>query len=155
QVSFIDEKGELTGKTTNLPLAPEAVAKTLLKYCCIRHPSVLMRRAALERAGLYRAQVPAAEDLDLWLRISESGKLANMPEALLLYRVHAGQVSQEKIWTQRLSRNLAIISAQERRAGRPDPMQAYCCFRAQSGRHECRNLGCNSAVCESIKVFRI
>src|SRR5262249_33711723 len=114
QVSFIDEQGALTGKTTALPESPDAIAKTLLKYCCLRHPTVVIRRTALERAGGYRRQVPAAEDLDLWLRIAEHGQLVNLPEPLLLYRLHAAQVSQHKIWTQRLSRNLAIISAQER-----------------------------------------
>lgn len=154
QVSFIDERGAPTGKTTALPESPEAIAKTLLKYCCLRHPTVVMRRAALDRAGFYRAQVPAAEDLDLWLRLAEHGRLANLPEPLLLYRVHAAQVSQDKMWTQRLSRNLAIISAQERRAGRADPLASYACF-SGSGRHECRGLGCPASICDSLRVFRI
>jgi GT2 family glycosyltransferase len=155
QVAFIDENGAPTGTTTALPENPEAVARTLLKYCCIRHPTVMMRRTAFERAGGYRAQVPAAEDLDLWLRMAEHGRLANMPDALLQYRLHAGQVSQAKIWTQRLSRNLAIISAQERRAGRPDPLAAYRCFGQGGKAHACRRLGCNSPICDSIQVLRM
>jgi hypothetical protein len=103
--------------------------------------------------GGYRAQLTAAEDLDLWLRLAERGKLANLPEALLFYRLHAGQVTNEKMWTQRLSRNLAIISAQERRAGRADPIAAYACFSGEPGKHVCRGLGCSKAVCESLRAF--
>jgi GT2 family glycosyltransferase len=153
QVSFINEQGALTGKTTALPESPDAIAKTLLKYCCLRHPTVVMRRAALERAGGYRKQVPAAEDLDLWLRMAEHGRFANLPEALLLYRLHGEQVTQRRMWTQRLSRNLAIISAQERRAGRGDPLASYACFSGAGGGHECQGLGCPAGVCDSLRVL--
>jgi hypothetical protein len=47
-----------------------------------------MRRAAFERVGGYRAQVPAAEDLDLWLRLAEMG-VWQICRTLLLYRLHA------------------------------------------------------------------
>ncbi len=154
QVRFIDEQGAPTGKTTELPQCHEAVHKTLLKYCCLRHPTVVMRRAAVERVGGYRGYLPAAEDLDLWLRLAEHGKLANLPDALLLYRLHAGQISQAKLWTQRLSRNLALISALERRAGREDPMASYSCFERVGGKHECRGLDCPAGVCESLRAFR-
>lgn len=155
QVSFIDEHGSPTGETTALPQRPEAIHDTLLKYCCIRHPTVVMRRAAVERVGGYRAQVPAAEDLDLWLRLSECGRLANLPEVLLQYRLHGAQVSEEKVWTQRLSRNLAIIAAQERRAGRGDPLEGYGCFGGgDGGKHECKGLGCHGLVCEVCGCLR-
>jgi GT2 family glycosyltransferase len=153
QVSFIDEQGALTGKTTTLPESPDAIAKTLLNYCCLRHPTVVMRRTPLERAGGYRKQFPDAEDLDLWLRIAEHGQLANLPEPLLLYRLHSAQVTQRRIWTQRLSRNLAIISAQARRAGRGDPVATYACLPDAGRGHDCRGLGCSTSVCDSLRVF--
>lgn len=154
QARFIDEQGALTSKATALPQSHEAIARTLLRYCCLCHPTVLMRADALKRVGGYRAQVPAAEDLDLWLRIAEYGRLINLPEPLLLYRVHAGQVSQAKVWTQRLSRNLAIISAQERRAGKLDPLTTYACFSKTSGRQECGGKGCSTGICHSLRAFR-
>ena len=46
---------------------------------------------AVESVGGYRSQLIAAEDLDLWLRLAERGKLANLPEALLFYRLHRGR----------------------------------------------------------------
>lgn len=155
QVREIDEEGVFTGKTTTLPEHPSDVSEKLLEFCTLRHPTVLMRRAAFEAAGGYRPQCVAAEDLDLWLRMAERGRLINLHEPLLHYRVHPGQVSQEKIWTQRLSRNLAIISAQERRAGRGDPLEGYHCFSRNASHHECQGRGCGSMICESIKVFAL
>ena len=154
QARFIDQQGAPTGRATALPESHEAIAKTLLKYCCLCHPTALMRADVLKLVGGYRAQVPAAEDLDLWLRIAEHGRLINLPEPLLLYRVHAGQVSQSKVWTQRLSRNLAIISARERRAGHLDPLTTYACFSKTSGRQECRGKGCVAYICDSLRAFR-
>ena len=46
---------------------------------CIAHPTVMARRAALVAAGGYRAAFLAAEDYDLWLRLSETADLANLP----------------------------------------------------------------------------
>ena len=51
-----------------------------------------MRRAAVEAVGGYRRAYLRAEDYDLWLRLAERGKLANLQEPLLEYRI-AGAVS--------------------------------------------------------------
>lgn len=60
------------------------------------HPSVLIRRTALEKIGLYR-EWPAALDLDLFLRLAEVGELANLPEVLLHYRQHMGSIGHAKM----------------------------------------------------------
>jgi GT2 family glycosyltransferase len=54
----------------------------------IVHPSAVMRRDAVLRVGGYRREYQDSEDLDLWLRLAEIGKVANMPEILLQYRRH-------------------------------------------------------------------
>jgi len=56
------------------------------------HPTVMMRKAALEAAGGYRERYKWLEDLDLFLRMAEVGKLANLPEVLLHYRMHLSSV---------------------------------------------------------------
>ena len=48
----------------------------------------MMRKAIAQRVGLYRPAFQGAEDYDLWLRMSEVSKIANLPERLLQYRVH-------------------------------------------------------------------
>jgi glycosyltransferase involved in cell wall biosynthesis len=56
------------------------------------HPSVTMRRAAVSAVGGYRNKYQWLEDLDLFLRLAEVGKLASLPDVLLHYRLHAGSV---------------------------------------------------------------
>jgi hypothetical protein len=52
------------------------------------HPAVMLRRTAALAAGGYR-DYPHAEDLDLWLRLAEIGRLANLSYPAISYRVHA------------------------------------------------------------------
>ena len=56
------------------------------------HPTVMMRRDAVEKVGAYRAKYQWLEDLDLFLRLAEVGKLASLKDVLLHYRLHTGSV---------------------------------------------------------------
>lgn len=58
------------------------------------HPSVIFRRAALERVGGYRQCCQWIEDLDLYIRLSEFGELANLPDVQLQYRQHLQSVNR-------------------------------------------------------------
>ncbi len=59
----------------------------------ICHPTAMIRAEVLRAVGGYRRDFYPAEDLDLWLRLGEAGKLANVPEPVLLYRVHSNSIS--------------------------------------------------------------
>lgn len=54
--------------------------------------AVLIRRSALDRAGLFRE--PAA-DWDMWLRLTLQGHLVFVPEVVINYRVHPGNESRD------------------------------------------------------------
>jgi hypothetical protein len=88
------------------------------------HTATTMRKDVIVAAGGYRPQFDFALDYDLWLRVSERSDLANLPEVLALYRLHAGQVSQRFWpWQQALA-ELAIALAARRKEARPDPIEA-------------------------------
>ena len=57
------------------------------------HSSVLMRKEALLKCHKYRSDFFPAEDYDLWTRIKRYGKVENLPDVLLDYRVIAGSIS--------------------------------------------------------------
>jgi glycosyltransferase involved in cell wall biosynthesis len=57
------------------------------------HPSVIFRKALFEEKKLsFDANMFPAEDYDLWVKASKFMRLANIPERLLLYRVHGENV---------------------------------------------------------------
>lgn len=65
---------------------PAAIVDSLFVESPIAHPTVLMTRDVLERAGGYR-HVGWAEDYDLWLRAWRAGaRFAKVPEVLLTWR---------------------------------------------------------------------
>ncbi len=97
-----------------------ALQQQLLRAFCIAHGSVMMRRAALERAGGYRPVMEPAEDQDLWLRLGEVTQLACLPEPLYHYRVHAASVSRTRNSEQTVRLAQVIESALRRRHG-PQP----------------------------------
>ena len=57
------------------------------------HPTVMMSRSACIDVGGYREEMMYAEDLDLWLRLGELGKLYLLGEVVLRYREHDASVS--------------------------------------------------------------
>jgi glycosyltransferase involved in cell wall biosynthesis len=66
-----------------------------LMFNVLSHPSVMIRRDVLERHALrYDETFESAEDYDLWTRTSWVSKLSNIPQVLLLHRVHPAQISQ-------------------------------------------------------------
>ena len=60
----------------------------------ICQPVGMIRRSAMERVGGYDPQAPQAEDLDMWLRLGEVGRLTALPQVLLRYRQHAASISE-------------------------------------------------------------
>ncbi len=87
------------------------------------HASALYRREAVIKLGGYRGRISRAEDWDLWLRLSEVGTLASIPQPLMRIRKHSGQISLSSGGRDQLiDCRVAILSYLLRRAGRPDPV---------------------------------
>lgn len=86
---IIDEVGVRVGPHP-VPFGPQAIRKTLRRAPAFVHGSVMMRRAAYEAAGGYRAPFRAAEDFDLYLRMPVDMDLQNLEEPLYAWRRHPG-----------------------------------------------------------------
>jgi glycosyltransferase involved in cell wall biosynthesis len=86
------------------------------------HPTVVFRREAYEAVGGYRDVAVPAEDLDLWLRLAERHELANVPEPLLEYRLHADQQLVAGVGGAARAVLAVRASAASRRRGEEDPL---------------------------------
>lgn len=77
----------------NTLLTAEDHARELFVEAPLCHPSVVLRRAALEAAGGF-ADVRWAEDYDLWLRLDAAGfGLAKVPRVLFRWRHREGRAT--------------------------------------------------------------
>ncbi len=56
------------------------------------HPGAMVRRSAILQVGGYDESLPTAHDLDLWLKLSEVGQLANLQEPVVKYRIHGNSI---------------------------------------------------------------
>lgn len=105
------------------PVTPAETARFLEHGCPLAHPTVMMRKDAVVKAGGYRGVFSHCEDYDLWLRISELGyAIANLSQPLLNYRVHGANVSAVHRETQELGTIVACLAHRCRKAGLPDPV---------------------------------
>jgi GT2 family glycosyltransferase len=84
------------------------------------HPAVMMRLSAAQRLG-YRDIYNTLEDLDLFLRLAEIGKLANLPDVLLRYRQHFASVTHSREAEQMKVREAIYREARTRRGLPPEP----------------------------------
>jgi hypothetical protein len=81
----------------------------------------MVRRSCLDDVGPYNADLKAAEDFDLLLRLAESSRIENIPQRLYLYRQHAASVSSRQRYQQRLSRAVSLEGSLVRGRGLVGP----------------------------------
>jgi hypothetical protein len=86
------------------------------------HPAVVMRKEVALASGGYRKPLLDADDYDLWLRMSERSRLANLGKPILQYRIHSDQASVRNLRHQVLCVFAARAAASLRRRGSPDPL---------------------------------
>jgi glycosyltransferase involved in cell wall biosynthesis len=111
----IDARGRWIGRRVP-PQDDAAIQQELLSgHNPIVHPSVLMRADAARAVGGYAVDLMPAEDLDLWLRLGERGRLANLSEVLFRYRMHPDSVSERSQAAQLANKRLAAERAWQRR----------------------------------------
>lgn len=108
QVAFLDEHPEVgvvgcaayvidaEGSPTSIMRQPTMHGLILWSLCFSTpfiHPTVLLRKAVIERVGWYDDVLSANQDRDLWQRLSSVTRFANLSDAFLSYRIHPGSVS--------------------------------------------------------------
>lgn len=85
------------------------------------HPATMLRADEIRAVGGYNTELQCAQDYDLWLRVSERGKLANLPEALVKYRQHLSSIGYTKRAGQLHTIKTALLRTyKQRKLGIPD-----------------------------------
>lgn len=61
----------------------------------VGNPSMVMvKRSVLQQAGLFDAKIRFGDDWDMWMRVSEIGKIGFVQEPISVYRWHKNSISQ-------------------------------------------------------------
>lgn len=131
----IDEHGRL-GKSFIYPQETDRLLNNLVRFKRFPpHSSAFYLTDVVKKAGGYRTEIKRAEDLDLWLRLSELGALGSIPQCLVRYRKHTGQISNFEAGTpQVIDARVAVVGYWLRQRGAPDASRfdhpRYLDFRA-------------------------
>ena len=123
-VNYIDEAGRVIGKSSSHLTSPQACADARESDDLIHlhHPAVLARADAIREVGGYRGEYWPADDVDLWNRILDRGRLIMIqPEFLTNYRVHGKSVCVDS--SRRAQRKLEWVYESRlcRRRGQAEP----------------------------------
>ncbi|MFH1035927.1 MAG: glycosyltransferase [Pseudomonadota bacterium] len=93
-IRVVDQAGRPTGEIGFRPRQDAGIRRYLLLNNAFFHSTVMLRRQSLEGHGLaYDENLAYAQDYDLWSRLLEHGQGANLPEPLVRFRRHGGQLS--------------------------------------------------------------
>jgi len=98
QLTVIDGDGQVLGYR-RYPCDHDSIIHAMRLFNPIGQPSVMFRKQIILRAGGYQYDgYPPVEDYDLWCRLARRGcQFANLPEALVRYRVHVGGMKTSKL----------------------------------------------------------
>lgn len=97
--------------TSKLPLNNDQIILDLMINSQMAHPSVMFRSKVLKDNNLhYSENYEPAEDYKLWTDLIQYGKLANIEDVLLYYRVHKKQTSSVR---ELLQKDMAQLIAKE------------------------------------------
>ena len=94
--------------------------------CAIRQSVAMFRTEALQSIGGYRDEYITCQEIDLYLRLAEIGRLANLPDILLLYRLRLGSINRTHRALQSQFRPKILRDARRRRALPIGPELADC-----------------------------
>lgn len=103
-----------------MPTDDQEIQYELLMRNCFIHGSVMARRSILHQVSGYNGEFLAAQDYDLWLRLAEVTRLANLPEPLYRWRRGNGLKTRRFRWEKYSLR--AVEAALERREVAPSDL---------------------------------
>jgi len=71
------------------------IRKSIFRHSPFAHPLIMIRKTVLNKIGYYNPKYAPADDYDLYFRIGEISKFANLSEVLLQYRVVSNSITNK------------------------------------------------------------
>ena len=108
------EFGDITERIRPTPTGPASVRRALGMYNPFYFSSVCFRRHAYDDVGGFRVEDQWGYDKAFLVRVASKYPVDIMPEPLIRYRVHEGQITASKMWRtcqRRASANIQLWAA--------------------------------------------
>ena len=113
-----DEDGKelVPYSAANLPWHPSGnIVESLFLRDSVPIHSAMVRRACIERAGLFDERLPQTEDWDFWIRVACHCRFHYQGEVLARYRVHDAMTTRnaEQMWQSYVALQEKIVNMPE------------------------------------------
>jgi len=119
QIEYFGESGR-KGFSPPLPREHQVIYANLLRgHHAICHPTIMCRTSILREIGGYHTD-GIGEDLDMFLRMGEASKIANLEKILFLYRAHFANINVKQQAEVRWQYAYTIHCARQRAIGHPE-----------------------------------
>lgn len=102
---IIDDEGREL-ELQKWPCSDVEIRWSLLLTSPFAHPTVIFRRALLEKKAPYDSEYKSAEDYDLWARLLNDTRGANLSKPLMKYRRHTSSITANDRSEQLLNHDL-------------------------------------------------
>lgn len=89
----MDESGIIFGGIKRRPLTPQDARSQSLFKCTISTRAMAGRRSTILEYG-FLDKYAVSHDFDLCVRLSEEHEICNIPDVLILHRLHSGNISR-------------------------------------------------------------
>jgi glycosyltransferase involved in cell wall biosynthesis len=137
RIAFIGDCGR-AGFAPPIPTEHDRIRKDLLRgRHAVANSTLMFRTSVFARTGAFRIS-GAGEDWDLFLRMTEQTRVANLSDVLVYYRLHGRSTSSRKAGILRLRYAHASECALRREASLPErTFEAFCAEQASSRLSAC------------------
>ncbi|GLV47211.1 glycosyl transferase [Thermus sp. LT1-2-5] len=102
QVEFVDDEGREVFRE-RFPTKYEDIRRIMHARSCFIHPAVMFRASVLREVGLYSEAYEAAEDFELFFRITRRYPVANLERVVLRCHVNPRGISltkrRKQVWS--------------------------------------------------------
>lgn len=116
---FLRMGPEQSGFTSSLPCDHDAIHEALLEaQHAVCHPTIMCKTEVMKQIGGYWKH-PVAQDWDLYLKMCENTRVANLDKVLLKYRIHTGSLNGK--YLARIRRNQRFAAEIARRRTQNEP----------------------------------
>ncbi len=119
---FINEEGVEFGTATYPTNAVEVDSLLRSGRVPIMQSAATIRTKTFRATSGYRPVMEPAEDYELWLRIAHHGRIANLPDPVVRYRIHSRQASIRDLTKTAIAVRVALAAEKARERGQPDPL---------------------------------
>lgn len=92
----IDKKDRVMGKRI-MPVKHKDIYNMMYYAMGIQNPTVVFNRKLIPQNFSWYQEAGLIEDLDMFFRLFKYGRFANLPEFLMLYRIHGENLSLKKV----------------------------------------------------------